>query len=282
MRAAAAFASILGLAVQANAQSPTFLVPDVTATLGTAAPVPTLDDDDAATDDAAGTVAPVLLTMLGAAVPAEAEIAGLELSTTAPAVLALDVTAALPGLPPGSAASPQDVASWDPNTDTYSISFDGALAGVPENARIDAVSRTPGGALLLSFDITVELPLVGDVDDEDLVEVVPGGFQMAFDGSAFDVPEELDLDAASRPDAVSADLLLSFDGTGEIAGVPFDDEDTLLFSAGTWALYSDASLSDPAGYADVDTVALPEPGASVSLVIGAALLAALSRRARPR
>ena len=172
MRATLVSAVLLVCAAPAHAQSPTLFVPDKTAPLGTV----TVADDDAAADDAAGTVTPVLLTMLGAAVPANAEIAGLELSRTLPAALALDVSAPLPGL--GTAPDPRDVVSWDPNTSTYSLTFDGDVAGVPANARIDAVSRTPGNALLLSFDTTAVLPLVGTVDDEDLVEVIPGGFSM--------------------------------------------------------------------------------------------------------
>lgn len=277
-RAAAAFAVLLGCAVEADAQSPILFVPDKTAPLGTVGPVPTLADDDAGADDAAGIVTPVLLTMLGAAVPANAEVAGLELSTTLPAALALDVTAPLIGLV--APADPRDVVSWDPNTGTYSLTFDGGVSGVPANARIDAVSRTPAGGLLLSLDTTAALPLVGSVDDEDLVEVVPGGFALYFDGSASGVPVSLDLDAASRPIDGSALLLLSFDGSGVIAGIPFDDEDVLLFDPGlvTWTMFADASLSDPIDWPGADLVALPEPGAALSLFAGAALLAALSRR----
>ncbi|HEX5065179.1 MAG TPA: hypothetical protein VFY49_03635 [Myxococcota bacterium] len=279
-RAAAAFAVLLGCAVEAHAQSPTLFVADKTAPLGTVAPVPTLADDDAGADDGAGTVTPVLLTMLGAALPQNVEIAGLELSTTQPAALALDTTAPLVGL--GAPADPRDVVRWDPNTSTYSLYFDGAAAGVPANARIDAVSFAPSGALRLSFDTTVSLPIVGTVDDEDLVEVVAGGFVMVFDGSANGVPANLDLDAASRPNETSAQLLLSFDDSGVIAGIPFDDEDVLLFDPGlgTWTLFADSSLSDPVDWPGADLVALPEPGAATSLLAGVTLLAGLARRAR--
>jgi hypothetical protein len=279
-RAAAAFAVLLGCAVEAHAQSPTLFVADKTAPLGTVAPVPTLADDDAGADDGAGSVTPVLLTMLGAALPQNVEIAGLELSTTQPAALAVDVTAPLVGLV--APADPRDVVRWNPNTSTYSLYFDGAAAGVPANARIDAVSFAPSGALRLSFDTTVSLPIVGTVDDEDLVEVVAGGFLMAFDGSVNGVPAYLDLDAASRPSETSAQLLLSFDDSGVIAGIPFDDEDVLLFDPGlgTWTMFADASLSDPVDWPGADLVALPEPGAAISLLAGVTLLAGLARRGR--
>jgi hypothetical protein len=263
----------------AHAQNPTFLSPDITASLGTLGPA-TIADDDAAADDAAGTVTPVLLTMLGAAVPSNVEIAGLELSRTQAPALTLDITTPLPGL--ALPAEPRDVVAWDANTSTFSLLFDGSAAGVPPNVKIDAVSFSPTGALRLSFDTTVTLPIVGTVDDEDLVEVVAGGFVMVFDGSANGIAPGLDLDAASRPSETSSQLLLSFDGSGIVAGIPFDDEDTLLFDPGTstWAMWNDASLSDPVDYPAVDVVALPEPGALLSLAAGAGLLAALARRAR--
>ena len=96
------------------------------------------------------------------------------------------------------------------------------------------------------------------------------------------MPTSLDLDAASRPADGSALLLLSFDGSGVIAGIPFADEDVLLYDPGlaTWAMFADSSLSDPADWPPTDLVALPEPGAAISLFAGTALLAALARRAR--
>lgn len=281
LRATGALAVLLALAPETRAQVPIFFVPETTAPLGTVGPS-TLADDDAGADDAAGTVTPVLLTMLGAAVPASAEVAGLELSSTVPALLALDITAPLPGL--AVPADPRDVVAWDPNTSTYSLVFDGAAEGVPANARIDAVSyESSGFFLLLSFDTTVSLPGGVTADDEDLVAWVPGPFYaLFFDGSANGVPPGLDLDAASRV-TPSADIqLLSFDGSGVIAGIPFDDEDALLFDPGssTWLMVADSSLSDPVDWPATDLVALPEPGSQLSLLAGAALLAWLSRRAK--
>ena len=279
-RAAAAFAVLLGCAVEALAQSPTLFVADKTTRLGTVAPVPTLTDDDAGADDGAGGVKQVLLSVLGPPIPANAEVTGLELSTKQPVVLSLDVTTLLAGL--GAPAEPRDVVAWNPNTSTFSLVFDGSASGVPENARIDAISRNPAGRLLLSFDTTVNLPIVGTVDDEDLVEVVAGGFLMAFDGSANGVPAYLDLDAASRPSDTSSKLLLSFDDSGVIAGISFADEDVLLFDPGlgTWAMFADSSLSDPVDWPAADLVALPEPGAAASLLAGVSLLAGLARRGR--
>ena len=276
----AALATI-ALAAGARAQNPVLVAPDITAPLGGAGV--TLADDDAGCDDAAGTVTPVLLTMLGAALPGNAEIGGLELSTTLAPRLSLDITAALPGLPPGAAAEPRDAVRWNPNTSSYAVDFDGSANGIPAGVRIDAVSLSAAGDLLLSFDTSVVLPGLGPVDDEDLVRFAGGIYTLVFDGSANSIAPGLDLDAASRPDEISSLLLLSFDGSGSVPGVAFDDEDTLLFDplGGTWAMYADASLSDPVDWPRTDVTALPEPGAAAALAAGASALALLARgRAR--
>ena len=276
--ALATCALLLALAPSAWAQGKTLFVPETTSRLGPVTPA-TVADDEAAADDAAGSVTPVLAAMLGT-VPPNAEIAGLELDTKLPPALALDITAPLPGL--AAPVTPRDVVTWNPNTSTFSLLFDGAANGVPPNAKIDAVSYSATGQLLLSFDTTVALPGV-TADDEDLVSWSPGPvYAMFFDGSANGVPTNLDLDAASRLDFTSNILLLSFDGSGVIAGIPFDDEDVLEFDPGTstWSMYADSSLSDPGNWPRTDLVALPEPGAGLSLLAGAALLAWLTRRRR--
>ncbi len=55
------------------------------------------------------------------------------------------------------------------------------------------------------------------------------------------MPSTLDLDAAQRLD--NGHLLLSFDGSGSVAGIGFDDEDVLEFDAAAigWELAYDGS-----------------------------------------
>lgn len=279
LHAGGALVALFGFAFEARAQTPTLFVPETTEPLGTVGPA-TVADDDAAADDAAGTVTPVLLTMLGSAVPSNAEVAGLELSTTSAPLLTLDITATLPGL--AAPAEPRDVVAWDATTSTYSLFFDGSANGVPANARIDAVSYNAAGDLLLSFDTTVALPGV-TADDEDLVSWSPGPvYAMFFDGSANGVPTSLDLDAATRVTPTADDQYLSFDGSGVITGIPFDDEDVLLFSGGVFSMAADSSLSDPVDWPRTDLVALPEPGSELSLLAGAALLAWITWRRKRR
>ena len=273
-------AGFLAAAPASAAQKPVLFSPDISAQYGTV--VPTLvDDDKAAVDDGAGRVTiPPQVAAMFAAVPASAQVADFELSS-APAVgllLAVDTTVALPGLPASSPAESRDVVRFDPATSTFSMFFDGSANGVPDGVAIDAIATDPSDRLLLSFDTTVSLPGVGTVDDEDLVRFASGTWTMEFDGSARGVPPELDLDAAHRVHGGNT-LLVSFDGSGSVGGVAFDDEDVLAFDtvAPTWSMYFDGSQSDPTDWPAADLVGLPEPGVVASLLVGALALAAAKR-----
>ena len=263
------------------AQSPVIFSPDITAQYGTVVPA-LIEDDDAAADDAAGAVTiPAYLASMFGTLPASAEVAGFELSSSGAvgSLLAVDTTVALPGLAAASPAEPRDVVRFNPATSSFSVFFDGSANSVPSGVAIDAVATDPSDCLLLSFDTTVSLPGVGTVDDEDLVRFASGTYTMEFDGSAKGVPVELDLDAAERARGSNL-LLVSFDGSGSVGGVAFDDEDVLAFDtvALTWSMYFDGSQSDPTDWPAADLVALPEPGSLLSLVFGALALAALRRK----
>ena len=250
--------------------------PDITANLGTGAPA-VVTDEGVAIDDAAGSV---VLFLPAGTLPPAVDVDGYDLLPTGESLLVVDVTVTLPGLPPGMPAEPR-VVSYDPMTTLFTTVFDGSAAAVPANARIDAVATDPGGDLLLSFDTSVTLPGVGPVDDEDLVVFMGGPFAMVFDGSANGVAPGLDLDAAHR--VVGTDeLQLSFDGSGVLGGVFFDDEDVLTFDLATltYAMFADSSLSDPVDWPAADLVALPELGGTAPLIAGAALVAKLARRKR--
>ena len=70
-------------------------------------------------------------------------------------------------------------------------------------------------------------------------------------------------------------LELSFDISGSVGGVAFDDEDILDFDpvGDTWAMRYDGSAHFPAlAAADVDAVFSPEPGA---IALGASAFVAL-------
>ena len=94
----------------------------------------------------------------------------------------------------------------------------------------DATSLAPGG-LLLSFDTTVDLGAGLIAADEDLVRWNGSSFSLAFDGSTEGLDPSLGIDAAQ--DLGGGAFMISFDTTGQIAGIVFDDEDVLRFDGAT-------------------------------------------------
>lgn len=164
---------------------------------------------------------------------------------------------------------------------TESVAFDGGAAGVPEGTSIDALSGAPGGDLLLSFDRATEVGGM-PVHHADLVRWDGATFSLFFDADTEGVPTGLGVDAAHY-DSVSDVLDLSFDASGGIGGVTFDDEDVLAFDRATsgWSLAFDGSAREPAlATADVVAVAVPEPACVAGLAVASLALTRLTRRRR--
>jgi hypothetical protein len=163
-------------------------------------------------------------------------------------LVSFDTTVVLPG---GATARPGDV--WRYDGASYSVEFDAAARGVPDVANVDAVALY-GSSLLLSFDVALDLGGV-HFEPEDLAQFDGTTFSLFFDGSAAGVAPGLDLDAADYL-ACNGHLLLSFDGSGSIGGIAFDDEDVLEFDrVATWEMAYDGSAHDPDwGPVDLDAV----------------------------
>lgn len=148
-------------------------------------------------------------------------------------LLSFDISVALPG---DVAALPADLVRFDGAT--YSLVFSAAAFGIAAGANLDAVA-VDGGQLLLSFDGTVSAGGVIAAKG-DLLALDEGTFSLRFDASSVGLGAGLDLDAA---DVVGGHLFLSFDGSGSIGGLLFDDDDVLEYDpvANTWELAFDAS-----------------------------------------
>jgi hypothetical protein len=77
------------------------------------------------------------------------------------------------------------------------------------------------GHLLLSFDVTVGLPKAGGgtltVKPADVVSFDGVGFSLVFDSAEAGIPDGMNLEGASM--LPNADLLMSFDEPGSIAGL---------------------------------------------------------------
>jgi hypothetical protein len=121
------------------------------------------------------------------------------------------------------------------------------VALVPAGLGIDALEVVDPAApeILFSIDVAARLPGNVDVQDEDVIRYTPkDGFSVALDLTNA-VADGLDLDGLDRS-ADGGPWFLSFDGSGEVGGVPFDDEDVLAFEDATWSLAIDGSAAAPA------------------------------------
>ena len=186
-------------------------------------------------------------------IPAEAELIAFDLLPGGDVLLAFANALLLPGNPVPVLARPGDVMRLQGTV--YSFEFDGIVAGLPRGVLTDAVSASAAG-LLLSFDTSVEIGGGTVAHDEDLVLWDGGAFALFLDTSAYGVAPGLDLDAAHRVEPTGK-LLLSFDGSGVVGGVFFDDEDVLELDpvGATWELAYDGSAAQE-GWAGGDLDAL--------------------------
>ncbi len=236
---------------------------DITVTLDSQ----TIADEDVASDElVSGTITKIPLGSL----PQASDVSAYHAFGGGKYLLSFDTIVTLPG---GVTAFAGDVVQYDGSS--YAIKFNASTESVPEGVHTDAVTVTAGGNLVLSFDTTVALG-GSTYADEDLVEFDGLSFSSFFDGSAAGLAETLDIDGAHVLEG-SGNLALSFDTSGSIGGVDFDDEDVLEFdpSGPNWEMAWDTSVerTEWKTGADVDAVFVPEPGQSLMLATGSILLA---------
>jgi hypothetical protein len=245
------------------------LSPDITVTLDNQ----TITDEDVASDNlTSGMITTALLGTL----PEASDLSAYHALAGGDHLLSFDITVALAG---GVTAHPGDIVRYDGAS--YTIEFDASAEAIPDGARTDAVTMSADGNLVLSFDTTVALDS-STYFDEDLVELDGASFNSFFNGSAAGLDSALDIDGA-HVFGSTGNLGLSFDTSGSIGGVDFDDEDVLEYdpTGPTWEMAWDASVerAEWETGADVNAVYfVPEPSGLAGLAAGVALLMLFARR----
>jgi hypothetical protein len=204
-----------------------------------------IDPGDLGEDDLAGSV--TLLAVAG--VSAEAHVDAYHRLPSGDELYSFDVPVDLPG---GVTAIPADVVRLSGGS--YTLELDAVAAGVSSGVDTDAIATVDGGDLLVSFDAPVSLGMVF-AEPGDAVRFDGSSFSLYFDASTEGVGATLDLDALER--LANGHLLVSFDGSGTLGAVDFDDEDVLEYDPGTaaWELAYDGS-SEHSGWAGANLSAL--------------------------
>jgi hypothetical protein len=174
---------------------------------------------------------------LGELLPAEVRITAYYAAKTGLHVFSVDRAVVLPG---DVVALPGEVVAY--RNGEFEILLGRDRLGLSPGVVVDALSFLANGNLVFSCDTSVMVDGVV-ADDEDLLEIGPDPVRLFFDGSAAGIPSRLDVDGVYvREDGR---LLLSFDASGSIGAVTFDDEDVLTHDprGGTWEMAYDASAA---------------------------------------
>jgi hypothetical protein len=151
----------------------------------------------------------------------------------------------------GSAYTERDIISYDGSN--FSKLFDGAAAGIPAGAWIDAATVLGDGSIVLSLDVTVELG-GATYEDRDLIKYSASMFSMYFDGSSNSIPNGVNLDAVCVNS--SGDIFFSLDIPAEFGSLELADSDIVKWDQSTFSLYFDGDSSGIPEGANLDAFAL--------------------------
>jgi hypothetical protein len=157
-----------------------------------------------------------------------------------------------------------DILYHAPQTNKWTLFFDGSLAGLPTNANVDAVwvdsQPVAGGCsecfpILISFDTSVPLPGLGLVGPGDIVQFTPiqTGRQTRGKFTLYHRATELGLgsanidviDLAAAPGQTERQLVVSTtDNVSIPGGLAVEHQDLVAYNqlSATWTLYFDHSV----------------------------------------
>jgi hypothetical protein len=138
----------------------------------------------------------------------------------------------------GSSIEARDAVLYD-GVNPPTLYFKGAAAGVPAEARIDALFLDETGALVLSFDVPVALGGT-TYSQSDLVRYDAGVFTLYFDAEAAGVPADGNIVGADRDGA--GRLVVTFDVPTLVGGTTFPPGELVAWTGVGFSTY----FSDPA------------------------------------
>ena len=147
----------------------------------------------------------------------------------------------------GTLYRPSDIIRFDGSV--WTKEFDGVEEGIPYGANIDAIAVS-GDALYFSLDIDAAIGSV-IVNDADVIAFSGVDFIVFLSASEAGINQAADVDALHLDNA--GRVLISLDGTGNLGGIHYRDEDLLSWDSPDWSIEFDGSADDAAWQqADLD------------------------------
>jgi hypothetical protein len=221
------------------------------------------------------TVGAVSVTLAATATDTGTGVTNAEWFTGADPGAGNGTTMSVSGTGPWNLSATIDVSTWGNGNYTLNLrARDAAGTWSPTSSTVLTVNA-PLPSLLLYFSTAGNFPVpgvTGPYDDADIYSWNGTSFTRVFDGSVAGLPGNADIDALVVVDTDT--FYMSFNATGTT--VPtlgnVQDEDVVLYDAGTWSLYfdgSDVGLSN-SGNEDVDAFDILTDGSIVISTVGAA------------
>jgi hypothetical protein len=157
-------------------------------------------------------------------------------------------------LPPGAGgtADDADIYRWDGTA--FSRVVDASTIGVPGGANVDGMVFVSSTDFYLSFTDNRSLPVIGTVQDEDIVRYNNGAWSVFFDGTARNLTSGgQDIDAF---DIVNGTIYFSTQGNTNPTGVTgtADDADIYAWNGTAFSRVVDATTIGVPGGANVDAL----------------------------
>lgn len=156
--------------------------------------------------------------------------------------------------PPGVAgtADDADVYRWAGSPFTRFVDVTAVVNPVPATANVDGLKVDTASHFWVSFADNTTLPVLGAVQDEDIVEYNAGTWTVRFDGTGNGLTtNNLDIDAF---DIVGTDIYFSTVGNSNPPGVAgtADDADVYLWNGAAFSRALDVTTKGVPGGANVD------------------------------